>query len=689
MRLMKLPLYVTLLCLLIVCSRPAAAQGALDPSAEPSGGTAALAPAFTPDPFRTMLTGGGDVDANSRALGQECFGFISIEPDFRLTAQGSFSLLRFIFIADTITTDTTLIVRTPDGRYLCNNDAFGIFNPMVDVANAVAGDYAVWIGGFSPNRPVYGDLYVTGNSSIIPGSTGVVIPIPTATLQPTAAATTEPTPVPGGALNAGLPPAHGRMALASGFLPDPYWAVVVGGGQVSVPALNDNTVEGISEVLPECGGFSDSAPDFRVEWSGRSTRLRFHFIPAATHGLEPDAALIVQSPDGVWSCNRDFAPGFSRPSTEFVNPIPGAYHVWVADEAAAGTTIGGVLYITEIASTPETVRQAAALPVPAIEGLDAGSVTSAVTDLTFSTDPFIAPALTGGGFVNLDEFNPDLNPLGGNTGCVGFYSSAPTLVLNLGQSLPYLRAFFVADDESADPTLIVRMPDGQWYCGDDSFSTKSPTLNIIGNPSSGIVRVWAGNYEPESFISGTLYMTRGDAAPSTEGVAGAATPTLTIADTSFTPEALPTTVVLPTAPAAANPAGLDPLAAPSYGSVSLGTVFAPYTAEVSGGGDVDVSPLGEECVGYVARPPDYRVQWSGGSFLRFYMVSLGDTTLVVLSPDAVWHCNDDSFVSVNPTVDVENAVPGAYNIWIGSFDQGVGIPGTLYITEDANRNPGN
>ena len=681
---------VTLLFLLLVSVNLVTAQGALDPGGEPSGGTAALAPAFSPDPFRTPLVGGGDVDANSRTLGEECFGFISVEPDFRLTAQEPFPLLRFIFIADTITTDTTLIIRTPGGQFLCNNDSFGTSNPMVDVVNAAAGDYTVWLGGFSPDTPVYGDLYVTTSGSIIPGSTGVVIPIATATRAPMSAATAVPTPVSSGGLNGGLPPANGRVALASGFLPDPYWTVVVGGGQVPVPALNDDTIDGSGETLPECGGFTDSAPDFQVDWSGRSTRLRFHFIPVAASGAEPDASLIVLSPDGAWSCNRDFAPGFTRPSTEFVNPTTGIYQVWVADEEFAGTAIAGVLYITEISSTPETVRQAATVPVPAIEGLDAGEITSAVTDLSFAADPFIASALTAGGFMNLDEFNPDLNPPGQYTGCVGYYSNAPTLVLNLGQSLPYLRVFFVADDASADPTLIVRMPDGQWYCGDDSFNTKSPTLNIVGNSSSGIVRVWAGSYEAETFLSGTLYFTRGNAAPAPEGIAGVATPTLTIADNSFTPATLPTAVLMPTAPPVANPAGLDPAAAPSYGTISLGAARSPYTAAVSGGGDLDVSLLGETCVGFVASQPDYRVQWSGSSsLLRFYMVSLGDTTLVVLGPDGTWHCNDDSFVSVNPTVDVTNALPGAYTVWIGSFDQGVGIPGTLYITEDANRNPGN
>jgi hypothetical protein len=136
--------------------------------------------------------------------------------------------------------------------------------------------------------------------------------------------------------------------------------------------------------------------------------------------------------------------------------------------------------------------------------------------------------------------------------------------------------------------------------------------------------------------------------------------------------------------------GLDPFATPNYGMVSLGAATVPYRLEASGGGTFDASSLGEACVGFVTAQPDYRVQWSGTrGFLRIYFVGLGDTTLVVYSPDGTWYCNDDSYVSVNPTVDVTNAIPGTYNIWIGSYDAGVTVPGTLHITEDASRTPSN
>jgi hypothetical protein len=44
--------------------------------------------------------------------------------------------------------DTTLVVRTPDGALLCDDDTFG-FDPAVSERPAPAGDYAVWVGVWS------------------------------------------------------------------------------------------------------------------------------------------------------------------------------------------------------------------------------------------------------------------------------------------------------------------------------------------------------------------------------------------------------------------------------------------------------------------------------------------------------------------------------------------------------------
>jgi len=133
---------------------------------------------------------------------------------------------------------------------------------------------------------------------------------------------------------------------------------------------------------------------------------------------------------------------------------------------------------------------------------------------------------------------------------------------------------------------------------------------------------------------------------------------------------------------------LEPYAATNYGETALVSAVAPHTLQAIAGGDVDATVLGGECVGFISAQPDYRLIWSGSfNTLRIFFTGDGDATLVVLDPNGTMHCNDDSFTTQSPTVDIAAAPPGVYNIWIGSYAPGGAITGTLRITEDLNRNP--
>jgi hypothetical protein len=110
----------------------------------------------------------------------------------------------------------------------------------------------------------------------------------------------------------------------------------------------------------------------------------------------------------------------------------------------------------------------------------------------------------------------------------------------------------------------------------------------------------------------------------------------------------------------------------------------PSNVDVVSGGSLDVRNmgLGAGCVGYATAQPDFIVRYSGtSSRLRFYVTSDSDTTLVVNTASGGWRCNDDSYGGNNPTVDVNNAGPGQYDVWIGSYQSGVQARGTLHVTE--------
>ncbi|MBY0335372.1 MAG: peptidase S1 [Acetobacteraceae bacterium] len=122
---------------------------------------------------------------------------------------------------------------------------------------------------------------------------------------------------------------------------------------------------------------------------------------------------------------------------------------------------------------------------------------------------------------------------------------------------------------------------------------------------------------------------------------------------------------------------------PTFGTINLNTGFTPDPRfiDVTAGGGLNAERLGRGCTGSIANAPDVRVNFRAGS-LPFYIFaqSRQDTTLVVNLPDGSWMCNDD-FDGVNPGIVLNNPPSGQYDIWIGVFGGGSGIPARLGISE--------
>ncbi len=100
----------------------------------------------------------------------------------------------------------------------------------------------------------------------------------------------------------------------------------------------------------------------------------------------------------------------------------------------------------------------------------------------FTPDPVNVNVLSGGRIDAATRFN----------GCRGFIADAPDVRLNYraGTSLPLI----LSVNSSADTTLVVNGPDGQWYCDDDGGNTGlNPSLRF-GSPMSGQYDIWIGTY---------------------------------------------------------------------------------------------------------------------------------------------------------------------------------------------------
>lgn len=122
---------------------------------------------------------------------------------------------------------------------------------------------------------------------------------------------------------------------------------------------------------------------------------------------------------------------------------------------------------------------------------------------------------------------------------------------------------------------------------------------------------------------------------------------------------------------------------PSFGTHNLQAGFAPdpYMMDVRAGGTIEASRLGNNCTGTIANAPDVRVNYTAGNFpLYIFGRSRADTTLVVNLPNGNWICNDD-FEELNPGIVLNRPESGQYDIWLGVFEGGSGIPAQIGVSE--------
>ncbi len=122
--------------------------GALDTSGSRSNfGTVTLRPGFQPDPHVTEGTSGAaegsDIDASQ--VDARCRGHVTTTPDHIFVASAAFGSLAIAARSDG---DTTLVVRAPDGTFLCDDDGGGGRNPLVR-GSFPPGTYSIWVGSYS------------------------------------------------------------------------------------------------------------------------------------------------------------------------------------------------------------------------------------------------------------------------------------------------------------------------------------------------------------------------------------------------------------------------------------------------------------------------------------------------------------------------------------------------------------
>lgn len=135
-----------LLCTGIVAFLPAASAQDLVWQATPLFGTITVNAGFDEDPRQVAIQAGGR-DRVPAGLGAECRGLVNSrrpDVDFNYLESGRYMLFLYVLSL----ADTTLVVYTPDGRWLCNDDGGGKLglHPLLSINDPPSGNYNIWVG---------------------------------------------------------------------------------------------------------------------------------------------------------------------------------------------------------------------------------------------------------------------------------------------------------------------------------------------------------------------------------------------------------------------------------------------------------------------------------------------------------------------------------------------------------------
>ena len=141
----------------------------VDAFADANYGTLLVQAGRMPEGHRVAGIAGGPLDV--AAVLDGCRGWVSHAPDYRIRWTGRAASLGFRFAPTgtaASTDDTTLTVRTPGGRWFCDDDSAAGTDPMIIIDDPRPGNYTVWAGSYVKDAYIAGELRVLDSASVPP-----------------------------------------------------------------------------------------------------------------------------------------------------------------------------------------------------------------------------------------------------------------------------------------------------------------------------------------------------------------------------------------------------------------------------------------------------------------------------------------------------------------------------------------
>lgn len=294
--------------------------------------TVDLASGFILDPYLLRVMGQGDIPAEE--IEADCVGFVAESPNVALNWSGETDALHLFVYSDS---DPVLVVETPDGEFLCNDDANEVvLDSLVSISDPAEGTYNIHVGSFSAEEPVLGFLVVTeidltedlDDLDLTPlldrrehvDETAV---LPDATLDD---------------LALGATAVFGNDELEAEFT------------AVTMPAAGggDFAVHGFDAEDRDCQGYVSLVPTYSFELS-EATDVALFF--EADH----DSALLLVGPDGVLACSDNADDGNLNPLILLSAAAAGQYDVFVAGHVPHDIVTGQLTIAAENSASPDVL----------------------------------------------------------------------------------------------------------------------------------------------------------------------------------------------------------------------------------------------------------------------------------------------------------------------------------------------
>ncbi len=238
----------------------------------------------------------------------------------------------------------------------------------------------------------------------------------------------------------------------------------------------------------------------------------------------------------------------------------------------------------------------------------------------------------------------------------------------------------------SDPATVAAAPAGTDANPDNGTSAPTGDVTQTTVATQTVVKT-AG----PTTTSSPTHSSASSTATSSTATTTASNATTTATSTGTHVRVLPTTILTQIFSVAPT-TRLNYSAPADFGEANVSAGFSPdpYSVGMSIKGPVNTNYLGSSCSGFTAPEPALRVNFGGGasSLLRFYFVGEnGNPSIVINDPYGNYYCVNDSFGTLNPTIDFNNPAGGTYDVWIASASADTTINGTLYLTENSGNHP--